>query len=151
MYNAVAYIVFGLLLAAWIAAAMRMKPGCTNDLLSMGALAVLTLLPVYHRSYDSRLSLLALPAGLTVLHRWRAVGVLLCGLIVWSIVSLQYWIQLALTRAGLLPKVLNNKVLFIALLRESDLRLLLCFGLFLLAAMRAYEPDNNQQLSALES
>ncbi len=145
IYDGAAYTTFALLLAVWVAAAMRMKPGATDDLLSMGALAVLTLLPVYHRSYDSRLLLLALPAGVIVLRQRRSEGLLLCALIASATVSFQHWMQLALTHAGLLADVLNHKVLLIALLRESDLRLLLCFGLLLLAALRRREPEDGAE------
>jgi hypothetical protein len=91
---------------------------------------------VYHRSYDSRLLLLALPGALIVLERRRIEGILLCVLVALSIVSIQHWLQLGLARTGLLEKVLHNKILLIALLRESDLRLLVCFGLLLFALAR---------------
>jgi Glycosyltransferase family 87 len=139
IYNGAAYIVFGILLAAWLAAEvqlMRLIARPLQQLLSMGSLAVLTLLPVYHRSYDSRLLLLALPAALIVLERRRVEGILLCVLTASSIVSIQHWLQLGLARAGLLDRVLHNKILLIVLLRESDLRLLMCFALLLLAAAR---------------
>ena len=137
IYNSAAYVIFGILLAAWLAAEMRLvqlKAGRTHDLLSMGALAVLSLLPVYHRSYDSRLLLLALPAALIVLERRRVEGILLCVLVVSSIVSIQHWLQLWLDHTRLLDRILHNKVLLVVLLRETDLRLLMCFGLLLLAA-----------------
>lgn len=139
IYNGAAYVIFGIFLALWLAAEMRLmrlKADPAHDLLSMGALAVLTLLPVYHRSYDSRLLLLALPAALIVLERRRVDGILLCLLVASSIVSIQHWLQLGLERSGLLEKVLDNKVLLIVLLRESDLRLLVCFGLLLFAILR---------------
>jgi hypothetical protein len=139
IYNGAAYVVFAVLLAAWLAAEtrlMRVTEGPVRVLLSTGALAVLTLLPLYHRSYDSRLLLLTLPSALVVLERRRVEGILLCILTASSIVSIQHWLQRWLERAGLLERVLHNKVLLIALLRESDLRLLLCFGLLLAAALR---------------
>lgn len=139
VYNCVAYLIFGILLTAWLAAEMllmRLKVDPAHDLLSMGALAVLTLLPVYHRSYDSRLLLLALPGALIVLERRRIEGILLCVLVALSSISIQHWLQLGLARAGLLEKVLHNKILLIVLLRESDLRLLVCFGLLLFALAR---------------
>jgi hypothetical protein len=113
-----------------------LKADHSLDLLSMAALAILTLLPVYHRSYDSRLLLLALPGTLVVLERRRIKGILLCVLVALSIVSIQHWLQIGLAHAGLLEKVLHNKILLIVLLRESDLRLLVCFGLLLFALAR---------------
>ncbi len=139
IYSGIAYAIFGILLTAWLAAEMplmRLKADPAHDLLSMGALAVLTLLPVYHRSYDSRLLLLALPGALIVLERRRTEGILLCVLVASSIVSIQHWLQVGLTRTGVLDKVLHHKILLVVLLRESDLRLLVCFGLLLFALVR---------------
>jgi hypothetical protein len=139
IYNAIAYVIFGILLIAWLAAEMpltRLEADHSLDLLAMAALAILTLLPVYHRSYDSRLLLFALPGALIVLQRRRIEGILLCVLVALSIVSIQHWLQLGLARTGLLEKVLHNKILLIVLLRESDLRLLVCFGLLLFALAR---------------
>lgn len=139
IYNRAAYVIFGILLAAWLTAEMKLmqlKADSARDLLSMGGLAVLTLLPVYHRSYDSRLLMLAIPAALIVLERRRVEGILLCILVASSVVSIQHWLQLWLGRIGLLDSVLHNHVLLIFLLRESVLRLLACFGLLLFALAR---------------
>lgn len=141
IYNSAAYVIFGILLAAWLATevrSMRQNAASRHDLmlLSTAALSVLTLFPVYHRSYDSRLLLLAIPAALIVLERRRVEGILLCVLIASSAVSFQHWLRLGLEHAGLLDRILKDRILVIVLLNEIELRLLVCFGLLLLAAVR---------------
>lgn len=144
-FNGVAYMVFGVLLIAWAMAVMPMKPNIDNHLLSLGALSVLTLLPVYHRNYDSRFLLLSIPAALIVFEKRRIVGALLCTFVALATVSIQHWVQLLLQRDGLLQTVQEHKPLFILLLRESDIRLLILFCLLLIALfnVRATAPIAN--------
>jgi Glycosyltransferase family 87 len=92
VFNDVAYAIFGMLLAAWLVAVMRMNPNLNNHLLSIGALTVLTLLPVYHRNYDSRFLLLAIPGALIVFERRRILGAFLCVLTALATVSIQHWV-----------------------------------------------------------
>jgi hypothetical protein len=118
-----------------------------NHLLSLGALSVLTLLPVYHRNYDSRLLLLSIPAALIVLERRRIIGACLCVLVALATVSIQYWAQLILKRDGLLQTVQRNKPLLILLLRETDIRLLVIFFLFMVALFNVRDPMHSEARS----
>jgi hypothetical protein len=51
-FNYAAYAVFGALFVAWAVAVLRMNSTFENHLLSLGALSVLTLLPVYSSRLD---------------------------------------------------------------------------------------------------
>jgi hypothetical protein len=133
VYNDVAYAIFAMLLAAWVVAVIRMNPNLNNHLLSIGALTVLTLMPVYHRNYDSRFLLLAIPGTLIIFERRRILGALLCILTALATVSIQHWVQLFLQRDGMFHTVQQNKALLVLLLRESDIRLLILFGLYMVA------------------
>jgi hypothetical protein len=133
VFNDVAYVIFGLLSAAWVVAVLRMIPNTNNHLLAIGALTVLTLMPIYHRNYDSRFLLLAIPGILIVFERRRVLGAFLYVLTASAIVSIQHWMQLFLQRDGMLKIVLGNKALLVLLLRESDIRLLILFSLYMVA------------------
>jgi len=139
--NYVAYAVFGALLVAWAVAVTRLNPDTNNYWLAIGTLTVLTLLPIYHRAYDSRFLLLSIPAAVIVFEKKRIVGTLASILIGLSTVSVQHWAQVILLRHGLLQSVQQSKLLFILLLRESDLRLLLLSGLFLFALFEGHAAE----------
>ena len=135
MYNDTAYAVVAILLMAWAAINLREKSSINDQLVSIGTLSIITLLPVYHRAYDTRLLILFIPAAVIVLERRRIEGILLCVLTALATVSIQHWVTLALHRAGLLEKVMTNKLWLILLLRETNLRLLLLAGLIMVAAI----------------
>jgi hypothetical protein len=139
-FNDAAYAVCGVLFVAWAVAVLPMNPSMNNHLLSLGALSILTLIPVYHRSYDSRFLLLSIPAALIVFEKRRILGAFLCFMVALETVSIQFWVQSLLQRDGLLQAVERNKPLFIFLLRESDIRLLVLFCLFMVALFNNREP-----------
>jgi hypothetical protein len=61
-YNPVSYLVCAPLLAAWVFFTLRSRFTPANGWLGLAAIAALTMLPVYHRQYDAKLLLLAIPA-----------------------------------------------------------------------------------------
>jgi hypothetical protein len=62
-YDPAAFIIIGILLVLWAFKTRRMKqPGRGVVWIALAAIAFLTMLPVYHRAYDARLVLLAIPA-----------------------------------------------------------------------------------------
>jgi len=140
VFNEAAYAIFGMLFVAWAVAVLRMSPNMDNHLLSLGALSVLTLLPVYHRSYDTRFLLLSIPAALIVFEKRRIIGAYLCVMVALETISIQHWVQLLLQRDGLLQSVRQNKAWLILLLRESDIRLLVLFCLFMVALFNIRDP-----------
>jgi hypothetical protein len=132
-YDAAAYVISAIFLAIVAVGVARSRPGLENHLLAVGTLAVVTLFPVYHRFYDSRLLILALPAALLVFRERRVLGATLCALTVLATFSIQYRTQDYLLKHGMWQAVRDNKLLFVLLLREQTLLLLLVACLLILA------------------
>ena len=132
-FNAVAYAVFLGLLAVGIVAVMRANPGPQTHFLALAALSILSLTPVYHRFYDTRLLLLSIPAVVIVCQKRRLLGILIAVLTVLAVISVQYRVQMFLLQQAKWQSVLANKFLFILLLRQQNLELLILFCLYLTA------------------
>ena len=60
--NAVTYAICGALLLIWAAITLRTSANAERTWIALAAIAALSMLPVYHRSHDAKLLLLALPA-----------------------------------------------------------------------------------------
>lgn len=71
-YNPVSYAICGVLLLVGAARAIRARWTGRTVWLALAAIASLSLLPVYHRTYDAKLLLLAIPACAML---WREGGV----------------------------------------------------------------------------
>jgi hypothetical protein len=80
IYNFVAYLVCGPLLLAWIYITLRAKRTNANTWFALASIAAFSVLPIYHRQYDAKLILLAIPA-LAILWKkrgrlaWIALGI----------------------------------------------------------------------------
>jgi hypothetical protein len=61
-YNLASYLVCGPLLLVWALVTVRSRSTASGAWLALAAIATLSLLPVYHRQYDSKLLLLTAPA-----------------------------------------------------------------------------------------
>jgi len=62
IYNPVSYLVVGALLLLWSIATIGSRCSSTMAFLALAPAASLTMLPVYHRTYDAKLLMLAIPA-----------------------------------------------------------------------------------------
>jgi len=104
-YNPASYLVFGLLLLVWIFVTLRARPTAANFWLALAAVSALSMLPVYHRQYDTKLLLLAVPACALLFLEGGLTG----------------WLALLVTSAGF---VLNGDlpwVIFFALIKALHL------------------------------
>jgi Glycosyltransferase family 87 len=128
-FNIAAYALFLGLMAAGVAAAMR-APGAPH-LLAIAALSILSLMPVYHRFYDTRLLLLSIPAAMMIFERRRLLGATVILLTALSTISIQYRLQTSLLASGQWHSVIANKFLLITLLRQQNLELVLLYCLYL--------------------
>lgn len=142
-YNPMGYGLGGTLLLIWIVAVIRKQKTYESSLLAIGSVAVLTLLPVYHRPYDAKLLLLTIPAC-TVLWetggrlRWSAVALTSLAILVTSDIP----IAMLLLFGKMFPLDLNTlvgKLETILLLEPAPLTLLLT-GCFYLWAFITYVP-----------
>ena len=61
-YNKAAAMIGVVLIAAWIVPMLRMRPSIERDYLGLASIVCISLLPVYHREYDTRILLLTFPA-----------------------------------------------------------------------------------------
>jgi hypothetical protein len=61
-YNSVTYLICGAMLAAWTVRTLRLGFSKTSAWLALAAIAPITMLLTYHRSYDAKLLLLTVPA-----------------------------------------------------------------------------------------
>lgn len=132
-YNSAAWAIFLALLAVWIAAVLRANAGLEMNLLSIGALAVLSLMPVYHRYYDARLLLISIPAVLIVYQRRRLLGACIGALTIIVLISVQSRLQAFIVGHAMWQSIEQNKILFILLLRQQNLELTILFCLYLVA------------------
>ena len=69
-----AYAIFLIFFGALIMVVLRVNAGREFQFLALAAVSVLSLTPVYHRFYDTRLLLLTIPAVLIVFQRRRFLG-----------------------------------------------------------------------------
>jgi len=132
-FNAAAYAVFLALLAVWIAAVLRTNAGPEMYLLSLGALAALSLTPVYHRFYDTRLLIITIPAVVIVYQKRRILGAFIGALTVLAVISVQSRVQVFFLHHAMWQSILQNKYLFILLLRQQNLALPILFCLYMVA------------------
>src|SRR5882757_7156762 len=132
-FNAAAYAIFLALFGAGMLVVLRANRGPELHLVALGALSILTLMPVYHRFYDTRLLLLSVPAVVIVFHRRRVLGTVIAVLTVLTAVSVQYRVQMFLLQQGKWQSLLANKFLFVLLLRHQNLLMLILFLLYLAA------------------
>ena len=111
-FNFAAYGVFVALLAVLVAVVLRSKQGPETQLLALAALTLLSLTPIYHRHYDTRLLILTIPAVVIVFAQRRFLALVIAGFTVLAIVSFQYRVQLFLIAHGKWSGVLQNKFFF---------------------------------------
>jgi hypothetical protein len=132
-FNLAAYAVFIFLFAALFLVFWGANADAESHLLALAALSILSLTPVYHRFYDTRLLLLTVPAVLIVFQKRRFLGATIAVLTALQVYSVQYRLQIFLIQHDEWKSVLQNKLLFILLLRQQNLELLILFCLYLLA------------------
>jgi hypothetical protein len=95
IYNPVSYLVCAPLLIAWAFVTVRFRTTPSRAWLALASIAALSMLPVYHRQYDSKLLLLTVPACVMLwaeggLRKWLALivtvtGLVLTGDLTWAI------------------------------------------------------------------
>ncbi len=82
-YNPATYFICGFLLAVWLTATIRSHQSLSSGYIALAALAPLTMLVSYHRPYDAKLLLLAIPAVSMLWSEGRPLkyaAATLCGL-----------------------------------------------------------------------
>jgi hypothetical protein len=132
-FNHVAYVIFLVLLAVFLVVIPWSHASGEMNVLALAALSVLTLMPVYHRFYDTRLLMLTVPAVILIFEKRRFLGGAIAVLSILSVISVQYRLQIYLVQHAEWERILQHKLLFILLLRQQNLELLILFSLYLVA------------------
>lgn len=154
VYDALTYVIFLAGMVAWIAAIARSHSGSSGHWLALATLAALSLLPVYHRDYDTRMLILALPAVAIIFRQRRILGSIVIALTLLHIFSfpiqrrslraLQILAEHHIT-AHIVPQ---NKLLFLLSLRQESLEVLVLAGCFLAAMFMVRVPPAASQSRA---
>lgn len=153
-YNPVSYLVGGILILIWALAVLRRPFSREGALLSLASVSVLTVLPIYHRTYDTKLLLLTVPA---------------CAFL-WTAKDPKRWVALALTAAAIFftsdipivlsleltghlsanPSALAGKLADLAILRPAPIVLLAlgCFYLWVFLRHSCTQLEKPQPLAA---
>jgi hypothetical protein len=145
-FNLAAYAVFLALLVVWVRAVPWTNNTPEIHLVALAGLSVLTLLPVYHRFYDTRLLLLSVPAAMVIFEKRRLLGIAIAVITALAVISVQYRVQMFLIGHAKWENVLQHKLLFTLLLRQQNLELLILFGLYLAAMLPLKSGDRQSSL-----
>ena len=144
IYNPVSYLVCGALLLAGAVRTLRSRFSQTRAWLALAAIAPLTMLVTYHRPFDARLLLLAVPACAMLWAEGGRIGRLALLVTTAGIVAtadLPLIIFLSLTGNMHIPTAgLSGQVLTVALARPIPL-ILLVMGIFYLWIYLRRDPE----------
>jgi len=132
-YNLGSYLIAGPLIAAWAWIVIRRRVSGESAWLALAAIAVLSLLPVYHRPYDAKLFLLTIPACTKLwsaggARRWLSFGFTLSGILFTSDLFMAFLVTLF--RTPVLAPVPTEKVLAVSLIPPTVLLAMGCFYLW---------------------
>jgi hypothetical protein len=142
-FNAASWAIFLVLLAAWTMFVLHESDsGSASHYAALGALAIISLMPVYHRFYDTRLLLIAIPALPAIDRNSRALAGSIAAFTIPAIICFPYRAELFFERRGDWQNIVQHKFVFALLMRNQILALLLLFFLYLssILAVRANAP-----------
>ena len=140
-FNAVAWAICLALFAVWVAAVLRTKAAPNAHFLLIGSLAVLSLMPVYHRFYDARLLLISVPAVAIVYQRRYVLGLFIGALTLLAVISVQSRMHTLFEQSTAWHNIMQNKFLFVLFLRQQNLALPILFCLYMIAIFTTSFPS----------
>jgi hypothetical protein len=135
IYNPVSYMICGMLLLVWSARTLKSQFSQSRAWLALASVTAITMLVTYHRPYDAKLLLLAVPACAMLWAEggpigWVALLVTTAGIV--STGDIPLAILLILTKNLLISTAgLSGKMLTVVLMRPAPL-ILLAMGIFYL-------------------
>ncbi len=155
IYNPVSYLICGFLLFIWIFAILKTRASPQRAGLALAAIAALSLLPVYHRLYDTKLLLLTVPACAMLWAQGglmgrlallvNTAGLVLTGDIFWA------FLDGILSNQHLPPARLIGEVLMVVQVFSVPLILLLVGTFYLWVYIRHSSAWSQEQLAAATS
>jgi hypothetical protein len=127
-YNPVSWIICAPLFIAWLMRTLRAGTSHVQMWLALAALVPLSMLPVYHRPYDAKLLLLAVPACAAIwaqggARRWLALVTTSAAILVTSDLPSTFLTSLS-RQLPTYPVGLSNQILAVVLTRPAPLVLL---------------------------
>ena len=143
-YNFVSYLIGGFLILIWSIAVLKKRSSREGARLALAAISALSLLPVYHRTHDAKLLMLAIPACAMLWteggpRRWIALALTSVGILLTSDIPIAF--LLVCTRnLSLSTSSVTGKVMTMILLRPIPL-VLLATGSFYLWVYAHYSPS----------
>jgi hypothetical protein len=143
-YNLTTWIVFGVLLLVWALVTILRRPTRNSTLYAFAAISALSMLPVYHRTNDARLLLLAIPACAILWTgrgpvRWIAFG--LTSAAIFLTADMPLAILGAFTRdLAISTSTLSGKLKAVLLLRPTSVVIVALGGFYLWIYLREQAP-----------
>jgi hypothetical protein len=134
-YNPVSYLICGTLLLVWSVRTLRLRLSQTSAWFALSAVVPFTILITYHRPYDAKLLLLAVPACAILWAeggptRWLALLATSAGIV--STADIPLTIHLMLTKNMRIPtEGFSGQILTVVVMRPVPL-ILLAMGIFYL-------------------
>lgn len=144
-YNTITYSICGAMLAVWLVRTVKSGVSQTNSWLALAAIAPITMIVTYHRSYDAKLLLLTVPACAILWDRggrikWIAVAINTAGLVLtadYPLTLLMFWARNShIPQTGVLTQLFT-----VAQLRPAPLILLVMSVFYLWFYIRPTGPD----------
>ena len=153
-YKLAAYLICAPLLLYWGFLTIRSPFSKPRAWFALGAIAPLALLPVYHRPYDAKLLLLAIPACAALwsagrIHSWISLS--LTGMAIVFTSDLPLALLSSLTRQMQIPAGAWGGAMTILLMRPAPLALLLLGAFNLFQYAKACRPETEDDRSGLPS
>jgi hypothetical protein len=153
-YNALTYLVCGAMLAAWSVRTLRSQFSHAGAWLALAAIAPITMIVTYHRSYDAKLLLLSVPACAMLWTRggpikWIALVINAAAFVLtadFPLTVLMIWAEnLHIPTAGILAQLLT-----VVRMRPAPLILLVMSIFYLWVYMRPTDSDELRESKKAE-
>ena len=141
-YNHVVWGLSALVIAVWLYPVIRRRPSQEKDILSLAAIAAFSMLPVYHRVYDSRALLILFPALAVLMRRtvWWGRAATVLTLFVSFVLSDAYTVRSKIDSHHVAQSLAGQPVLQTMAVHLAPLALLLV-TIFYLAVLYVCPPS----------
>lgn len=152
IYNPVSYLICGSLLLIWTVRTLKSSYSQAKGWLALATIAPLTMLVTYHRPYDAKLLLLAVPACAMLwaeggLVGWFALLLTLTGIVMTGDFPLTAIVAQLSKSPHANTSTLSGKILTVVMARPAPLILLILGIFYLWVYVRRTGPDTERDSS----
>lgn len=143
IYNLLSYLICVAVFVPWLLAVVRLRPDGPHAFCALVSASALSMLVTYHRSYDSKLLLLAIPACAYLWSnfkhvRWWAFGLTMGGILITGDIPMAAWTHLT-SKMLIFRQSVSQKILFAFVARPVPL-ILLALAVFYISATIRLSP-----------